>query len=181
MATSCKRCEEVGHNEKVGVRDFCFCCRIWFTDASLMSGQRRSDWLLESLNPPPFSVGELTALRKRWLPFCLIQQMHLLLMRDTVFASGLSQWLTVFGDPDAPTLVDIEDSLRPGCHWVLMHHCHGQPQVYPEKVKHRKLDASEFIPLQTTINSSGLIPLSWKPSSEKRRHWGACTRPGFLR
>ena len=103
----------------------------------------------------PFSVGELTALRKRWASLLSDPADALIVDEGQPFLlRGLSQWLTVFGDPDAPTLVDIEDSFATGVPLGVDAPLPRTPQVYPEKVKHRKLDDSEFNPIANNYQSA---------------------------
>ena len=103
----------------------------------------------------PFSVGELTALRKRWASLLSDPADALIVDEGQPFLlRGLSQRLTVFGDPDAPTLVDIEDSFATGVPLGVDAPLPRTPQVYPEKVKHRKLDDSEFNPIANNYQSA---------------------------
>lgn len=103
----------------------------------------------------PFSFEELTTLRKKWASLLADPTDALVVDEGQPFLlRGLSQWLTVFEDPDAPTLVDIEDSFATGVPLGVDAPLPRTPQVYPEKVKHRKLDDSEFNPIANNYQSA---------------------------
>eukprot|EP00435_Cladocopium_sp_Y103_P026445 s953_g6.t1 len=103
----------------------------------------------------PFSAEELEILRRKWaglLPdpadAVKIDSGQPFLLR------GLAQWLSVFGDPDTSILVDAEDSFASGVPLGVDEPLPRTPQVYPEKVKHRKLDESEYNPFASNYQSA---------------------------
>ena len=53
----------------------------------------------------------------------------------------------MFEDPDGWWLVDAEDSFASGVPLGVDAPLPRSPQVYPEKVRHRKLDESDFNPI----------------------------------
>ena len=141
MDTFCKRCKKVGQETFVLLRETVGRCVPDVRTAAfkLVTGKFESS---------PFSLEELTALRKRWASLLADPADALVVDEGQPFLlRGRSQWLTVFEDPDAPTLVDIEDSFATGVPLGVDAPLPRTPQVYPEKVKHRKLDDSEFNPI----------------------------------
>ena len=103
----------------------------------------------------PLSFEELATLRKRWAALLADPADALVIDEGQPFLlRGLAQWLTVFEDPDAPTLVDVEDSFATGVPLGVDAPLPRTPQVYPEKVKHRKLDDSEFNPIANNYQSA---------------------------
>ena len=78
---------------------------------------------------------------------------------------GLAFWLKAFDDPDADILVDGVDNFAIGV-WVgvdkPLPRC---PQVFPPKVKHRKLDDTDFNPVASNYPSA---QLSSKQLEEKQ-------------
>eukprot|EP00435_Cladocopium_sp_Y103_P003553 s890_g1.t1 len=59
-------------------------------------------------------------------------------------------------DPDVEALVDNEDSFATGVPLGVEAPLPRSPQVYPEKVKHRKLDGSDFNPVADNYQSAQL-------------------------
>ena len=58
---------------------------------------------------------------------------------------ALAQWLQEFGDPDAKWLVDEQDSFATGVCLGVEQPLPRSPQVCPPKLKHRRLDETEFM------------------------------------
>eukprot|EP00435_Cladocopium_sp_Y103_P027253 s3393_g6.t1 len=105
----------------------------------------------------PFKAEALSRLRSRWAQ--LLSDPEDALVVDSgqpFYLRGLAQWLTVFNDPDVGALVDAEDSFATGVPIGVDAPLPRTPQVYPEKVKHRKLDDSEFNPIATNYQSAQL-------------------------
>ena len=103
----------------------------------------------------PFTPEVLGSLRKNWSEL-LSDPADALVVDDgqPFLLRGLAQWLHVFEDPDARSLVDIEDSFATGVPLGVDAPLPRTPQVYPEKVKHRKLDDSEFNPIASNYASA---------------------------
>eukprot|EP00435_Cladocopium_sp_Y103_P038160 s256_g10.t1 len=70
------------------------------------------------------------------------------------FLHALSQWLKRFHDPNAHWLLDEEDSLSSGVNIGVEKPLPRSPQIFPEKVKHRKLDNTEFQPVAENYSSA---------------------------
>ena len=68
----------------------------------------------------------------------------------------LSQWLEVFEDPDVACLVNTTDSFATGVNVGVDDPLPRTPQVFPPKVKHRKLDGTEFNPIADNYISGQL-------------------------
>ena len=68
----------------------------------------------------------------------------------------LAQWLGVFEDPDVKCLVDAEDSFAAGVNVGVEYPLPRTPQVFPPKVKHRRLDDTEFNPIAENYISGQL-------------------------
>jgi len=67
-------------------------------------------------------------------------------VRDTdqpFYLRLLAQWLEVFQDPDVDCLVNSSDSFATGVNVGVEDPLPRSPQVFPPKVKHRKLDDVE--------------------------------------
>ena len=101
-----------------------------------------------NMQASPFGLEALSALRRKWSRLLESPSQALVVDEGQPFLlRGLSQWLKKFGDPDYNILVDGEDCFATGV-WVgvdkPLPRC---PQVFPEKVKHRKLDETEFNPI----------------------------------
>eukprot|EP00435_Cladocopium_sp_Y103_P032400 s670_g8.t1 len=103
----------------------------------------------------PFSAEALMELRGRWASF-LPDFTDALVVDDgqPFLLRGLAQWLRVFHDPDVDSLVDVEDSFASGVPLGVDSPLPRTPQVYPEKVKHRKLDESDFNPVADNYQSA---------------------------
>ncbi|CAK9003304.1 unnamed protein product, partial [Durusdinium trenchii] len=82
------------------------------------------------------------------------------------YLRALSQWLKVFEDPDVHWLVDESDSFASGVPLGVEEPLPRSPQVFPPKVRHRKLDETEFNPLAVNYPSG---QLSRKELEEKFR------------
>ena len=99
------------------------------------------------LTQSPFPAEVLTPLRSKWAELLSDPGDALVVDQGQPFLlRGLAQWLGVFEDPDAKWLVDVEDSLASGVCLGVEKPLPRSPQVCPPKVKHRKLDESEFSP-----------------------------------
>eukprot|EP00435_Cladocopium_sp_Y103_P049027 s1164_g14.t1 len=85
----------------------------------------------------------------------------------------LSQWLEVFRDPDVDCLVNTADSYATGVNVGVDAPLPRSPQVFPPKVKHRKLDGTEFNPIAENYSSA---QLSYKELEEKFREEEALGR-----
>ena len=101
-----------------------------------------------NMKASPFSPETLAGLRHKWSRLLESPSQALVVDEGQPFLlRGLAQWLKRFGDPDYNILVDGEDSFATGV-WVgvdkPLPRC---PQVFPEKLKHRKLDETEFNPI----------------------------------
>ena len=120
-----------------------------------------------NMKESPFDGEVLRSLRGRWAKLLDAPDQALVVDEGQPFLlRGLSQWLRKFEDPDFQILVDGEDSFASGV-WVgvdkPLPRC---PQVFPEKLKHRKLDETEFNPIAFNYPSA---QLSAKELEEKFR------------
>ena len=96
-------------------------------------------------------------------------------VRDTgqpFYLRLLAQWLEVFQDPDVDCLVNSSDSFATGVNVGVEDPLPRSPQVFPPKVKHRKLDDTEFNPIADIMFLGSCRPKSWRRSSGRRRLWG---------
>ena len=82
------------------------------------------------------------------------------------FLRLLSQWLEVFIYPDVRCLVDSEDSFASGVNVGVESPLPRTPQVFPPKVKHRRLDETDFNPIAENYISG---QMSSKELEEKFR------------
>ena len=110
-----------------------------------------------NMKESPFSSKALAELRHKWAKLLESPSQALIVDEGQPFLlRGLAQWLKKFGDPDYGVLVDGEDSFATGV-WVgvdkPLPRC---PQVFPERVKHRKLDETEFNPIAFNYPSAQL-------------------------
>ena len=101
-----------------------------------------------NMHASPFDLKVLTDLRHRWAKLLESPSQALVVEEGQPFLlRGLAQWLKKFGDPDYGILVDGEDCFASGV-WVgvdkPLPRC---PQVFPEKLTHRKLGETEFNPI----------------------------------
>ena len=105
----------------------------------------------------PFAGDELTKLRAAWAKLLPDPEDAVIVDEGQPFLlRGLAQWLAIFGDPDARCLVDTEDSFSTGVPLGVDGPLPRSPQVFPEKVKHRKLDDSEYNPIASNYPSGQL-------------------------
>ena len=106
------------------------------------------------LTSSPFSVGLLDKVRAQIAA----------LLRDPGDALGkdagqpfylrlLAQWLEVYEDPDVACLVSSSDSFATGVNVGVDAALPRTPQVFPPKLKHRKLDGTEFNPIADNYSS----------------------------
>eukprot|EP00435_Cladocopium_sp_Y103_P050988 s1843_g15.t1 len=103
----------------------------------------------------PFSEDCLKRVRSKW--FQLLKDpgdAALLDEGQPFFLRALSQWLTQFEDPDAFWLVDAEDSFATGVYVGVGRPLPRSPQVFPPKLKHRKLDPTGFQPIADNYASA---------------------------
>eukprot|EP00435_Cladocopium_sp_Y103_P046899 s1608_g13.t1 len=121
------------------------------------------EWDQES----PFSESSLNKLREKW--FSLLSDKTDAAVLDEgqpFYLRALAQWLKVFGDPDVHWLVDEEDSFAAGVYVGVGKPLPRSPQVFPRKLRQRKLDETEFNPLAENYPSA---QLSSKELEEKFR------------
>ena len=78
----------------------------------------------------------------------------------------LAQWLEVYQDPDVDCLVSNSDSFATGVNVGVEDPLPRSPQIFPPKVKHRRLDDTEFNPIADNYVSG---QLSAKELEEKFR------------
>ena len=108
------------------------------------------------LSQSPFSEEVLAVLRREWAGLLLDPEDALVVDQGQPFLlRGLAQWLKVFSDPDANWLVDVEDSFASVCLGVEKPLARS-PQVCPPKVKHRKLDDSDFCSIAPNYASADM-------------------------
>ena len=120
------------------------------TVTSTIGDVRREAFRLATGNmqASPFGLEVLSTLRHKWSRLLESPWQALVVDEGQPFLlRGLAQWLKKFGDPDYSILADGEDCSATGV-WVgvdkPLPRC---PQVFPEKLKHRKLDETEFNPI----------------------------------
>ena len=107
--------------------------------------------LLES----PFSESCLERVRSKW--FALLDDPQSAAVVDDgqpFYLRALSQWLKRFNDPDVHWLTDVEDSFASGVFVGVDKQLPRSPQVFPPKLKHRKLDETEFVPIAENYASA---------------------------
>ena len=85
----------------------------------------------------------------------------------------LAQWLEVYQDPDVDCLVSNSDSFATGVNVGVEDPLPRSPQIFPPKVKHRRLDDTEFNPIADNYVSG---QLSAKELEEKFREEEALGR-----
>jgi len=85
----------------------------------------------------------------------------------------LAQWLEVFEDPDVACLVSSTDSFATGVNVGVDSALPRTPQVFHPKLKHRKLDGTEFNPIADNYSSG---QMSAKELEEKFREEEALGR-----
>ena len=105
----------------------------------------------------PCTKERLDEARKRWAELLPAPKEALVVDDGQPFLlRGLALWLKAFDDPDADILVDGVDNFANGV-WVgvdkPLPRC---PQVFPPKVKHRKLDDTDFNPVASNYPSAQL-------------------------
>ena len=139
------------------------------TVVSTVGDLRREAFRLATGNmkSSPFDDGTLKRLREQWARLLAVPEQALIVGDGQPFLlRGLSQWLRKFEDPDYHILVDGDDSFASGV-WVgvdkPLPRC---PQVFPEKLKHRKLGETEFNPIAFNYPSA---QMSSKELEEKFR------------
>ena len=126
------------------------------------------------LQSSPFSEDLLMKVRKRIA--ALLRDPGDAMVRDTgqpFYLRLLAQWLEVFQDPDVDCLVNSSDSFATGVNVGVEDPLPRSPQVFPPKVKHRKLDDTEFNPIADNYVSG---QLSAKELEEKFREEEALGR-----
>ena len=105
----------------------------------------------------PFTGEKLDEARRRWAALLPCPKDALVVDGGQPFLlRGLALWLKAFDDPDTEILVDGTDNFASGV-WVgvdkPLPRC---PQVFPPKLKHRKLDETEFNPVASNYPSAQL-------------------------
>ncbi|CAK8989873.1 unnamed protein product, partial [Durusdinium trenchii] len=105
----------------------------------------------------PFVGEPLESLRTQWAGLLRDPADALVIDSGQPFLlRGMAQWLTVFEDPDVGWLVDAEDCFATGVPLGVDAPLPRSPQVFPEKVKHRKLVDSDFNPVASNYPSAQL-------------------------
>eukprot|EP00435_Cladocopium_sp_Y103_P070514 s291_g35.t1 len=74
--------------------------------------------------------------------------------RQPFLLHGLAQWLEIFGDPDVSSLVDVKDSFAEDVPMGVLEPLPRSPQVFPPKLKHKRLDDSDFNPIALNYPSA---------------------------
>lgn len=100
------------------------------------------------LEGSPFSETCLQEVRSKW--FRLLDDPSDAAVVDEgqpFYLRALSQWLKRFGDPDAHWLADVEDSFATGVFVGVDKPLPRSPQIFPPKLKRKKLDDTEFMPI----------------------------------
>eukprot|EP00435_Cladocopium_sp_Y103_P054310 s357_g17.t1 len=126
------------------------------------------------LTESPFSPECLAKVRAKW--FTLLQDpLDAAILDDgqPFFLRALSQWLKRFEDPDVRWLVDEGDSFATGVCLGVTKPLPRSPQVFPPKLKHRKLDSTDFVPIADNYSSA---QMSVKELEEKFREEEALGR-----
>ena len=105
----------------------------------------------------PFTKDKLDEARRRWAALLPCPKDALVIDDGQPFLlRGLALWLKAFDDPDTEILVEGTDNFANGV-WVgvdkPLPRC---PQVFPPKLKHRKLDDTEFNPVASNYPSAQL-------------------------
>ena len=70
------------------------------------------------------------------------------------FLRAFAQWLKRFQDPDAHWLTEVEDSFASGVYVGVDKPLPRSPQIFPPKLKHRKLDETDFVPIAENYQSA---------------------------
>eukprot|EP00435_Cladocopium_sp_Y103_P037590 s3690_g10.t1 len=109
------------------------------------------------LTESPFAVQAVDKLRRKFSAL-LPDKVDAMVLDDgqPFFLRALAQWLKLYNDPDVEWLVDVEDSFATGVCVGVDKPLPGSPQVFPPKVKHRKLDDTEFCPIAQNYPSAEL-------------------------
>ena len=103
----------------------------------------------------PFPPDVLDKLRVRWAELLPDPKLALQVAEgQPFFLHGLAQWLEVFEDPDVGSLVDVEDSFATGVPVGVLEPLPRTPQVFHPKLKHKKLDESEYNPVAVNYPSA---------------------------
>ena len=126
------------------------------------------------LQSSPFSEDLLMKVRARIA--ALLRDPGDAMVRDTgqpFYLRLLAQWLEVFQDPDVDSLVNNSDSFATGVNVGVEDPLPRSPQIFPPKVKHRRLDDTEFNPIADNYVSG---QLSAKELEEKFREEEALGR-----
>ena len=105
----------------------------------------------------PFSPEALAGVRNKW--FSLLADPKDAAVVDEgqpFYLRALSQWLRVFEDEDAKWLLDESESFASGVCLGVEKPLPRSPQVCPPKLKHRRLDETEFCPIAQNYPSAQL-------------------------
>ena len=109
------------------------------------------------LTHSPFPDEVLAVLRREWAGLLPDPEDALVVDQGQPFLlRGLAQWLKVFSDPDTKWLVDVEDSFASGVCLGVEKPLPRSAQVCPPKVKHRKVDDSDFCPIAQNYASADM-------------------------
>ena len=129
------------------------------------------------LDGSPFSDELLAGVRSKW--FSLLADPLDAAVRDEgqpFYLRALSQWLKVFDDPDCKWLVDEEDSFSTGVCLGVEKPLPRSPQVCRPKLKHRRLDDTEFAAIAQNYPSAQISSKELEEKFVRRRHLVGCTR-----
>jgi len=105
----------------------------------------------------PFSNEALSKVRDKW--FALLPDPRDAAIVDSgqpFYLRALAQWLKVFEDPDAKWLVEEEESFATGVCLGVEKPLPRSPQVCQQKLKHRRLDETEFAAIAQNYPSAQL-------------------------
>ena len=134
------------------------------------------------LQSSPFTEEILMKVRTRIA--ALLRDPEDAMIKDTgqpFYLRLLAQWLEVYQDPDVDCLVSNSDSFATGVNVGVEDPLPRSPQIFPPKVKHRRLDDTEFNPIADNYVFLGNCqPKSWRRSSGRRRRWGEWSPPRWL-
>ena len=144
-------------------------------EASITDVRREAFRLVTGkLEQSPFTEEALSRVRAKW--FSLLSDPRDASVRDSgqpFYLRALAQWLRVFEDPDAGWLVAEEDSFATGVCLGVEKPLPRSPQVCNQKLKHRRLDDTEFAAIAQNYPSA---QLSSKELEEKFREEEALGR-----
>jgi len=109
----------------------------------------------DKLTESPFPPEALATLRRPWSEFLPDPTSALKVPEGQPFLLyGLAQWLEIFQDPDVGSLVDAQDSFASDVPVGVLEPLPRTPQVFLPKLKHKKLDDSDFNPIAVNYPSA---------------------------